>query len=376
MAQDTEKESLQQLIESLADPLPSVRSKAEIAIFAAGDEAIPFVKDGLQNGNLEIHNRCRILLEKLESQRRERLSKIFLEAPEGDESLNQFPAWLKFRDFVDDRSVLRRKLFLEMCDGIPLVFENHDFKVEQNSAAFKQAARLVLVKDKHPASWDALLIAYLFLYDSALKSKEGEEPLFNSVEVLEGVNSISHLEHARVVKSSKYRKIVDGSVARWIKSNNDEDQIPEDSIFNLAFATANPFMIDEIVLRYDQLDRKKKLHFFDIVSQATIGKKGVGIDRCVQWLEKALADESILVDSRFRKRPAEKIEVSAKMLAETLLAGQFNKDVENQERIDLEQVFGIFPRSGRGISIIQSEKARNSLSEKIRIRVKQSETVE
>lgn len=381
-AQDIENESPEKWIASLADPLPSVRSSAERAILELGDEVIPFVKEGLQNSNLEIHNRCRILLEKLESQRRKRLAKTFLEAEEGDASLEQFPAWLKFRQFVDDRSVLSRKLFLRMCDNIPLVFENYDFKVEQTGPALKQAARLVLFKEKHSASWETLLIAYLFLADGATKSKEAAEgPLFNSVEILEGVNSISNPENSQVVLKSEFRGIVDGAVARWIKAckerqSGSKQQLPEGTIFNLVYQTANPFLIDDLVVNYDELDKAKKFSFLEIVSRATVGKKGADINRCANWLKKALDDDFVMVNSRFTKRPAEKIEVTAKMLAETLLAELLNKDVENNEPIEFETVWGVYPRSGKAISVIKSQNDRQQLSNKLRVRMEQPKDVE
>ena len=382
-AQDIENESPEKWIANLADPLPSVRSNAELAILKFGDDAIPLVKEGLQNGNLEIHNRCRILLEKLESQRRKRLAKIFLEAAEGDASLERFPGWLKFRQFLDDRSVLSRKLFLKMCDTIPLVFEDYDVKVEQTGPALKQATRLVLVKEKHSARLDTLLIAYLFLADAAAKSKEASQgPLFESVEILEGVNFIADPEHASAVLKSEFRSLVDIAVARWIKSCNDaqsddgKQQIPDDTIFSLVYQTANPFLIDELVLKYDELDKAKKLDLIEIISRAAKGKKGADIDRCAQWLEKALDDDVVLVNSRFRKRPVEKIEVTARLLAEVVLAELLNKDVEINEPIELEPIFGIYPRSGRGFSVIKSEKGRQQLSNKLRVRLEQAEKVE
>lgn len=377
-AQGSEDVALRQWIGKLADPVPAVRSRAEFEILAIGEGALPLLKDGLRDSNLEVHNRCRSLLEKLEARRKARLSKAFLEAVEGDRVLEEFPAWSLFSEFVGDQSTVTRKLFLKMCDEIPLVFEDHDLKVEQTGQSLKQAARLVLVKAKHPsASVDVLLTAYLFLADRALKTKEpANEQLFNSVEVLEGVNFIANSENAPLVRQSKFRAIVDPAVGRWVMSKKDGQAIPDNAMFNLAYVTSNPLLIDELFRSYDMFDKAMKLNFIDIVARSAVGKNGSDFDRCIAWLEKALEDEEVVVNSRFQKRPAEKVEVTPKLLAESILAGLLNEDVENSGPIEFAKIFGIYPRSGKGFLIVESEKDRRLLSDKLRVRMQLSESVE
>jgi len=377
-AQVNESDSVEQWIARLADPVPAVRNNAEREILAIGEDALPLVRQGLRNGNLEIHNRCRTLLEQLETRRKARLAKVFMEAASGDESLKQFPAWQVFEQFAEDQSIESRKLFLKMCDSIPLVFSDYDFKVEQTGPALKQAARLALVKGKHPsATADVLLVAYLFLSDRASKSNESSsEPLFDSVEILEGLNFISNSEHAQVVRQSDFRIVVDAVVARWIKSQGENREIPDSTMFSLVYETTNPLLIDDLVRNYDSFDNSMKLNFIDIVSRAVAGKKGAGFDRCIEWFAKTIEDESTVLNSRFQKRPAEKIAVTPKLLAETVLAEILNKDLQSGEKIEFEKIFGIYPRSGKVFLIIKSEKGRQLLSDKLRVRIKPSEPVD
>lgn len=375
------EDSVERWISELANPAPTVRENAEAQILALGEEAMPLVRIGLQSSDLEISSRCKFLLDRLEVQRRQRLSKLFLEAAEGDDALANFYAWPEFARFADDQTVLCRKLYLEMCEKIRLVFTDYDFAVDQNGPALKQAARLALIPEKHPSvSSDILLVAYLFLSDRAERSVEqsadaGSGSLFNSVEILEGINFISNSNHASVIRNSKYRKIIDVVVADWVLSRKEAYKIPDGTIFKLVYETQNSPLIDSIARNYGDLDRSKKLSFIDIVARAAGQKKSIGLDQCIKWLGKPLADNSTLVNSRFRKNPAEKVEVSAARLAEAVLAKRLASDVENPLSVELEKVFGIYPRSGKGFLIIKSQKDRQLLSEAIRVRMQQPEPV-
>ena len=376
-AQGSDDAALRQWIARLTDPDPAMRSEAELEILAIGEEALPQLKESLQDGNLEIHNRCRILIEKLQAQRKARLSKVFLDAADGDAVLEEFPAWASFSEFAGDQSVSTRKLFLKMCDEIPLVFNDYDLKVEQTGPALKHAALLVLVKPKHPsASVDVLLTAFLYLVDRTVSANDpSEKSRFSSVETLQGLNFISNADHAQYVRQSEFRSIIDAAVAKWVISQKDGPGVPDDMMFSLGYGTANPLLIDELFRNYGNFDKTGKLNFIDIVDRAVIGKKGAGVDRCIAWLEKALADKEVVVNSRLQKKPANKIEVTPRLLAESIIAAQFNKDVENKGPVKLSKIFGIYPRSGKGFLIVESEKERILLSEQLRVRMQRTETV-
>jgi len=368
-------ESLESWIAQLADPNPAIRKTAETRILEHGEEALPAVKAGMRDSSLDIHHRCRILLEKIESARREELSEIFLNAEDDDVRLETYRAWPKFAKFVGSKRVLSRKLFLKMCNELPLLFEAYDFKSVQTAPELKQAARLVLVPDKHAgATPDVLAIAYLFLAEQARLNSKSEKPLFNNVEVLEAANFISNAENARRIRESDFRKVVDRCVAKWIAQKGNA-QIPENTKLNLIYQTANVHLIDGMERKYDSLNLQGKLGFVDIVYRSSIGKNGSGIDQCEAWLQRPLSDEASAVKTRFRKRPAETVEVSVKNLAEAVFAAMINKEFESEEPIELTKIFGIYPHSERGFLIVESEKGRELLAERLRVRLEQAEKV-
>lgn len=55
------------------------------------------------------------------------------------------------------------------------------------------------------------------------------------------------------------------------------------------------------------------------------------------------------------------------------MAAVINKGNETEEPVELTQVFGIYPLSGREFSIVESEKNRDLLAERVRIRLQQPE---
>ncbi|WP_148618924.1 hypothetical protein [Mariniblastus fucicola] len=387
-AQTDDDVSVSQYIERLADPDPEVRDRAETKILALGDAALPLVKAALESSNLEIHSRCRNLLERMEIDRRKRLAKSFLQADAGKESFAHFRAWPKFNKFVngsdsDGSNILSRKLFLKMCLELPLAFEDYDFKSEQSGTALKQAARLTLIPDRHPGvASEVLLIGYLFLADHAnrIHAEElrpnGERSLFSDVEVLEAVNFISSSEHAQAIRRSEFREVLDRAIADWIRSEETNERISGRSRVKLIFVTCNPYLIDDEVNRYDALKASEKLGLIDIVAKSSKGKTGVEFARCAHWLKLPLDDESVAISSRLRRRPAEKVEISVQMLAQAVLAGLLNEDLPVEEQIQVENVFGIYPLSGAGFSIIKSETETERFLQLVRVRLRQSKAVE
>ena len=232
---------------------------------------------------------------------------------------------------------------------------------------------MVLVPDTHSlATPDVLAIAFLFLADQARQNSDSAKTLFDDVEILEAVGFISNSDNAAAIRGSDFREVVDRSVANWISQNADS-QIPNRMRLKLIYETGNAHLIDAMERKYDSLKLQGKLEFIDIVYRASIGKNGVEFKRCADWLQKPLKDETTAAKTRYQKRPAETLEVTVKSLAESAMAAVINKGNETEEPVELTQVFGIYPLSGREFSIVESEKNRDLLAERVRIRLQQPE---
>ncbi len=366
---DQEPNSLDQWVSQLTDDSPAKREKAELEILKSGEDALPAIKRGLQNGNLEIHDRCRILLERIERRRKKKFSKDFLDLNTSEEEIGQLNAWPKFRKFAGEDDVLHRKLFLSMCEKIPLLFDNYNFRSQLTAPALKQSARMALVPDKHiNVSADLLLMSYLFVAGQA-RIEQAEDSsasaLFNSVEVLEAVNFISNPENASVVRNSEYRLIIDEAVASWLNMEVTRDGFPDETKWNLIYQTGNAFLIDQLESRYNSFEISEKLKFLAIVLRAAnVNDKSLAT-RCLKWLSKPMADDSKVLKSRYRKRPAQTVDVTLKMLADAVAAKVVNREAEESEKIELEKIFGDFPLSASGYSILKGEEGVQKLSQRL-----------
>jgi hypothetical protein len=374
-----EADSALALVGKLDDPDPKVREHSEAALLKLGDKAIRALRDGIQNGSLESSHRCVILFEKIEKQRLRRIANIFLAEDADENELARFQAWNSFAEFAGSGDLATRKMFLNMCDQIPSAFEGYDIKGEKTTSAIKQLARLILVPNKHRnASSESLVLAYLFLVQQAEKlhadSNKGDE-LFSEVETLEAVSFFSTSPHAVVGKGSGNRKVIDRVVAQWLSATNPFESSVDPARFRLIFHTSNLDLIAKLEDEYESLDPNTKLKYIDIVSIAFGSKDKSALQQTWKLLQKPLADKTTVARSRVRRRPAEKIEVTMQLLAESKLAGMLQNSQESEEQIELESVFGMYPMSFKQFSIIKKQNDRQSLSRKVQARIAVSDRI-
>ena len=377
---ENQERSIDQWISQLSDPLPVRRDKAEAAILAFGDAALPALERGLQEGSLEVHDRCQILRQRIARRKRDRISKQFLDPDTKAEELAQFEAWPHFSAFVGKDDVAHRELFLDMCDSIPSIFEDYGFKSELSATALKNSARMTLVPDRHyTASASVLTVAYLFLADLAGKKHaedSSSEPLFNDVEILEAVNFISNPDNSHIVRNGSYRSIVDEATANWIGVKSVRDRLPSELKWNLIFQTRNPALIEQVVAGYDSFSVSEKLKFLDILSVLASEDADTDSATCLKLLAKPMKDESKVLDSRYRKRPAETVVVRVRMLAEAIATNALVREPVEAKKIELEKVFGDFPLSGAGFLVLQGGESREMLSQQLLSRKREREQVE
>jgi hypothetical protein len=361
--------SIDQLISQLSDPLPANREKAEAAILAFGDAALPAIKRGLQEGSLEIHDRCQILRQRIVRRKRERVSKQFLDPDTTAKNLAQFEAWPHFSAFAGNDDVSHRELFLEMCDSIPSIFEDYGFKSELSATALKNSARMTLVPDRHyTASASVLTVAYLFLADLAAKKHSESsslEPLFKDVEILEAVNFISNPDNSHIVRTGSYRSIIEVAAANWIEKESVRERLPSDLKWNLIFQTQNPVLIERLAASYDSFSVSEKLKFLDVLSVLASEDSDNASATCIKLLAKPMKDETKVLDSRYRKRPAQMLEVRARMLAEAIATKALSRGSTETKKIKLEKIFGDFPLSGAGYSVLNGGESREMLSQQL-----------
>lgn len=375
-----ESDSAVQAVAQLSSSLPSIREKAETELLKMGVKALPAIRDGLRNGNLEVHDRCKILFERIERKRRKQLSERFLDLTSDETELGQFRAWAEFKTFLGQDDLLRRKLFLEMCDGIPLLFKEYDFKLEANAESFKKSARLALVPNQgFSAGSDVLVVAYLFNAQQGRKIHSDDasgSDLFSPVEVQEAVNFIANTSNATAVRDSQYRTIIDELVAGWIREESAKDGFPEEARWNLIFRIGNSQLVNQLEKEYESFSIDQKLKFLAVILHFTNEKGDSVVTDCLRWLKQPIADESPVMTSRFLKRPAETVKVSVKMLAESVAARLFNRKAEQKEKVELDKIFGNFPISGTDFSLLTSEKSRQMLSQWLQTRQKDGIRVE
>jgi len=376
-SKDIEPDEISNWVSKLGDPDPGIRQNAELVILGLGERALPEVKRGIQSSSLEVNRRCKILFEKIELQRKKRISEIFLADDFDRKELNRFKAWPAFSKFTDSEDVATRKMFLKMCKQIPLVFEEYEIKGERTAAALKQLARLVLVQNKHPgASSESIVMAYLFLVDRAEQANQNsKEPLFGDVEILEAVSFFSNDGHASVGKKSDNREVIDRAVANWIKAKKPFKSSTDESRWKLIYRTSNLDLISDLENEYDSMEPEFKLKYVDVVSAAFLKNDEAALSQCWSLLKKPLADEAVVVESRFRRRPAEKIDVSIMLLSETRLSILLKNSGENAEQIELDAVFGRYPLSSTPFSIIKNENDRAALSDRVQARISNSDIV-
>ena len=379
-AQDEDSESVDvsALILKLDDVDPKVRERTEAAILKLEEKAIPELRNAIRHSSLEVKRRCVILFEKIELKQQSRIAEIFLAEDFDERELSKFEAWNSFFEFTQSNDVATRKMFLNMCDQIPSVFENYGIKGEQTAQALKQLARLILIPNKHPtAKSESIVLAYLFLVQQAEKVHvDSDEDLFSEVEILEAVSFFSTNQHAIVGKNSSNRKVVDRVVALWVKGKEPFESATDPSRLKLIFHTSNLDLIAELESEYESMEPATKLKYLDIVSRAFSTKDKSALKQTWELLEKPLADEAIVAESRFRKRPAEKVDVSIKLLAESKLAGLLRTSGENAEQIELDSVFGAYPLSLLQFSIIKKQIDRESLSRRVQARIEETNGVE
>ena len=384
----TDTAKVESLVSALGDPDPAIRKNAESAILNLGYEALPEIKAGIQNSNLEVNRRCKILLEKIELQQKKRIADIFL-APEYTGSNRfRFPAWPAFAEFTGSKDLRTRKLFLKMCDQLPAVFKDYGIKGEQTALALKKMSRLILGRGKNrKASSESVVIAYLFLAESAHKANskneahssnanpdaESDEPFFSKVEMLEAVTFFSNNNHASVGRYSENRKLIDRALADWVMENVTFEG--DGSRLKLIYQTSNLNMIADLEEAYESLEPADRLKFVDIVSLAFSKNGKAELDQIRTLLEKPLADESVVVHSRIRARPGEKVDLTVQLLAQAVLAKSLKRCSPSGEPIELESVFGSFPMSHASFSIIKNEKDRELLIDQVQARIRNSDAV-
>lgn len=356
----------EQWVARLADPDPKLRQEAESKILAAGESSLSAVRAGMKSIEMEVSNRCKILLEKLLLQRRKRISAIFLAEDYEKEDLADFPTWIAFREFVKSEDIAVRKLFLKMCDELPSIFEDYELVDSDDAAALKKHSRLVLVPENNKRlSSVASTIGYLFLADQATKAySDGDsKDLFNNVETLEAIQHFSGYANARGIRASEFRSVIESRLADWVVQWEAAGRVPTDAKFDLIFQTSNMQLVEQLNEKYESLNVEQRMKYIDIVSRATSDKKNDSWLICRKWLKNPLNDETIAVRSRVRKEPAKQIAVSVSMLAEGVMARAIKKSVGTGDPIKVDTVFGSFPLSSTAFAIVRNEKDRVLLAE-------------
>ncbi len=363
------EDQIQIWIARLADADPDLRKEAEIELLAAGEKALTATRAGSNSSDLEISSRCRILVEKIEKERRTRVSKIFLADEATQDDLIAFPAWAAFRDFNNSEDIETRKLFLRMCKELSSVFVDYKISGEKDAASLKKKARLLLVPgDSYKGSTVAQTIGFLFLSDLAVKSLQGKQPkeLFSMVETLEALRFISNYSNSSMIRDSEFRNLIELRIAEWVSYWESEGRISEEAKLNMIYQTSNLNLIQTLEASYESLSVEQRIRFIDIAYRASSNKKKESWIACRNWLKKPLDDETTAVQSRVRKEPAAKVVVTIKMLAEGVLAKAIKRSAGMGEPVKTEPIFGSFPFSKSAFVIIRKEQERKTLSEYLR----------
>lgn len=357
--------SPEQWVSDLANPNPQLRRAAEFHLLAAGSETLPAVRAGMRSFDIEIASRCKVLFERIEIQRRERIAEQFLSENQAAAANDiELKAWPAFKAFADSEDALAKKLFLEMCDELPLVFEDYEIIGEQTAAGLKKSARLIFVGEENAnASAVSRAIAYLFLADLATSRVADDEAkdLFDKVESLEAVHYFSNYSNSEVVRQSDFREIIESCFSKWVKRQETFKRISEEAKYRLIYKTGNRPLMRDLEKDFGSLSVSQKLKFIETVSNATSEEEDY--DSCHKWLKEPLADETVAISTRVRKSPAKKIDVSIGRLAEGILAIAIKRSSKTGEPIKTEAVFGSYPYSSSPFLIVADESEREQMAD-------------
>lgn len=378
--------NVESLVQQLGDSNPAIRRAAETSILEIGPAACPALRQGLRNTNPEVSGRCMLLLQRLNVEAAKLRSNAFLLLDADDPEMKNYPAWPAFERFAGADLPKNRELFVAMCDSLTDTFEDCGFKTSSEARSLKHQARLLLGPNQHSSS-AMRLTGYLFLCDEHNYIARAEDDRFTDVEILEALSFMQEASCVDAVRESPFRDQIESLFVSWLpRILGDIEAIDgpvKDALWELAFRSRNALLLQDLAAPYTMLTTDRKVELLDCI--AAFGSPESDADsinslaanslvsdaagrrlrlKALGLLKPALGDDTVVLRTRLRKRPAEQVELRVSDLAFEVAAQCLRRaDAKDVDKIKTEQLFGGYRLSGNAYSRLVDERDRAKIRE-------------